>query len=103
MNSRKYHLHDGKNGAALAIRVTSGAMKNAVVGVLDDGTVKIQLKSPIKGGDANQVLVEYLAEILEIQWAQIEIVAGESGRDKLVSLLDLDAGTVQRRIIKNIK
>ena len=103
MNSRKYHLHDGKKGAALAIRVTSGAMKNAVVGVLDDGTVKIQLKSPIKGGDANQVLVEYLAEILEIQWAQIEIVAGESGRDKLVSLLDLDAGTVQRRIIKNIK
>ena len=51
---------------------------------------------------ANEALVKFLAEILEISHSQIEIVAGLAGRDKLVSILDIDAGTVQDRIIKRM-
>jgi len=102
VTSREYHLHDGKKGSALAIRVTTRARKNEIVEILNDGTVKIRLKSPSTTDEANLVLINYLAEILKIPPSKIEIVAGESGRDKLVTILDLDANKVHERILLNI-
>ncbi len=103
MAARKYKLHDGKKGAALAIRVTPRASRNEIVEVLADGTIKIRLTAPPVEGKANEALVEFLAEVLEVPPSAIEIVAGVTGRDKLVSILDLDAETVHSRIIRNIQ
>ncbi len=100
MSSREYHLHNGRKGAALAIRVISRARQNEIVEVLSDGTVKVRLKS--SADKANAMLVEFLSTILDVSSANIEIIAGESGRDKLVSVLDLDAGTVHEKILRNL-
>ncbi|MFC1879538.1 DUF167 domain-containing protein [Chloroflexota bacterium] len=102
MTSREFHLHNGKKGAALAIRLITRARKNEIVEVLHDGTVKIRLKAAPVGNKANQALVEFLAEVLKVPAKYIEVVAGEGRRDKLVSVLDLDANTVHERIIRNI-
>lgn len=102
MSSRKFHLHNGKKGSALAIRVTPRARRNEIVGILDDGTIKIRLTSPPVEGKANKALVEFLADVLEVPRSRIEIVAGETGRDKLISILDLDAPTVQERILRKM-
>ncbi len=103
MTDRKYQLHDGKKGAALTIRVTPRASRNEIIEVLDDGTVKIRLTAPPVEGKANAALVEFLAKVLEVPPTKIEIVAGATGRDKLVSILDLDAETVHARILKNLQ
>jgi uncharacterized protein YggU (UPF0235/DUF167 family) len=102
VTSRQFHLHDGKRGAALAIRLITRARKNEIVEILNDGTVKIRLDAVPVENKANQALVSYLAEVLETSANKIEVVAGEVGRDKLVSVLDLDASTVHERIIRNI-
>ena len=102
MASRDFHLHDGQKGAALAIRVITRARRNEIVEVLSDGTVKVRLKAPPVEGKANQALVEFLAQILEVPKSRVEIVAGETRRDKLVSVLDLDAETVHDRIVRNL-
>jgi uncharacterized protein len=103
MAPRKYQLHDGKKGAALAIRVTPRASRNEIVEVLADGTIKIRLIAPPVEGKANEALVDFLAQVLKVPKTAIEIVAGTTGRDKLVSILDLDAETVHARIIQNIQ
>ena len=103
MGSRKYHLHDGKKGAALAIRVTPRASHNEIVEILSDGTVRIRLTAPPVEGKANEALVEFLSNILDVAPSRIEIVAGVTGRDKLVSILDLDAESVHTRILQNIQ
>ncbi len=103
MDLRKYHLHDGIKGAALAIRVTPRASHNEIVEVLSDGTVKIRLTAPPVEGKANTALVQFLADVLDVPAAHIEIVAGATGRDKLVSIQDLDTETVHNRILKNMK
>jgi uncharacterized protein len=103
MGSRQYHLHDGKKGAALAIRVTPRASHNEIVEILSDGTVRIRLTAPPVEGKANEALVEFLSKILDIAPSRIEIVAGMTGRDKLVSILDLDAESVHARILQNIQ
>jgi uncharacterized protein (TIGR00251 family) len=99
MSSRQYHLHNGKKGSALAIRVTPRASRNEISEILSDGTVKIRLTAPPVEGKANQALIEFLADVLEVPRARIEIVAGTTGKDKLVSILDLDAETVHERIL----
>lgn len=103
MTPRKYHLHNGQKGAALAIRVTPRASRNEIVEVQMDGTVRIRLTAPPVEGQANKALIDFLSEVLEIPPSKIEIVAGTSGRDKLVSILDMDSETVHNKIIKHLK
>ncbi len=102
MASRQFHLHNGKKGAAIAVRVTPRASKNEISDILDDGTVKIRLTASASESKINQALIDFLASILEIPAASIEIVAGAVGKDKLVSILDLDASIVQQRILRKI-
>jgi uncharacterized protein (TIGR00251 family) len=102
MSSRQYHLHNGQKGSALAIRVTPRASRNEISEILSDGTVKIRLTAPPLDGKANQALIEFLADILNVPRTRIEIVAGMTGKDKLVSILDLDAETVHERILSRL-
>jgi uncharacterized protein (TIGR00251 family) len=95
----KHRFHNGKKGAALAIRVTPRAKKNEVSGIMDDGTIKIRLIAPPVEGKANASLIKFLAEILGVSRSKIEIIAGESGRDKLISILDMDSRTAQEKIL----
>jgi hypothetical protein len=103
MSARKFRIHDGKRGAALAIRVTPRAKRNEVSEILEDGTIKIRITAPPVEGKANRALIEFLAEILDVPGSQIEIVAGDTGRDKLVSVFNMDAETVGRRIAERLE
>ncbi len=102
MSPRNFHLHDGKKGAALAIRVTPRARRNEIVEILSDGTVRIRLTAPPVEDKANQALVKFLAEILAVPTSRIEIVAGISGRDKLVSILEMEVEDVHRKILDHL-
>jgi uncharacterized protein (TIGR00251 family) len=102
MAHRDYHLHDGKTGAALALRVTPRASKNEIVEILSDGTVKVHLTAPPVEGKANEALLKFLAEILGVPISHLEIVAGAGGRDKLVSVTDMDSSALHKKIIEHI-
>lgn len=98
MRKRNYRLHDGKKGAALAIRVTPRSSRNWIVGVMDDGTVKVNLTAPPAEGKANEALIKLLADALDIAPSKLEIIAGATGREKLISILDLTADEVNDKI-----
>jgi uncharacterized protein (TIGR00251 family) len=102
MPRKEYHLHDGKNGSALAIRVTPRASKNSIKEIMAGGTIKISLTAPPVDGSANEALVRFLADLLDVSLSKVEIVAGAAGRDKLVVILGMDAQSVQEIIKKKI-
>ena len=102
MPKREFHLHDGKKGSAIAIRVTPRASDNKITEVLDDGTVKIHLSAPPVDNEANEQLIDFLSDVLSVAKSRIEIVAGTTGRDKLVSILDIDLETVQQRLLAHM-
>ncbi len=102
MPKRRYALHGGQKGSALAIRVTPRASRNEISEILSDGTVKIRLTAPPVEGKANAALIAFLAEVIGVPQSKIEIVAGETGRDKLVSILDTDPNTVHQRILQHL-
>lgn len=101
--TRKYVLHGGQRGSALAVRVTPRASQNQIVGVLNDGTIKVHLASEPGDDELNGELVSYLAEVLGVPNSRLEVVAGENGRDKLVSVLDMDVETAHQRILSRME
>jgi uncharacterized protein (TIGR00251 family) len=103
MADRDFRLHDGKKGAALAVRVTTRASKNQIVGAMSDGTIKIRITAAPVEGQANNELVKFLSDVLDVAKSRIEIVAGETGRDKLISVLDMDAETLHKKIVEGIQ
>ncbi|HMD82593.1 MAG TPA: DUF167 domain-containing protein [Anaerolineales bacterium] len=102
MADRKFNLHSGQKGAALAVRVTPRASRNEIVEMLDDGTIKVRIAAPPADDEANTALIEFLAEILGVPKSRLDIVAGASGRDKLISVLDMDVETAHQRIVAHL-
>jgi len=102
MSDREFNLHDGQVGSALAIRITPRAINNEVAEVLDDGTIKVRLASSPADNEVNEVLLAYLAEILGVPSSQLAIVAGTSGRDKLISIVNMDVDTAHKRILAHL-
>jgi uncharacterized protein (TIGR00251 family) len=102
MSPRKFHLHDGRKGAALAVRVTPRASKNEIMEVLSDGTVKVHVTAPPANGQANEALLKFLGQVLGVAPSRLEVVAGATGRDKLISVTDMDAATVHKKIVEHL-
>jgi uncharacterized protein (TIGR00251 family) len=102
MANRNYQFHGGRRGIALAIRVIPRAKTDEVSEIMADGTIKIRLKAPPVEGKANQALVKLLSKVLEVPQNTIEIIGGETRRNKLVAVLDVDPVAVQAKISQHI-
>jgi len=95
-------MHGGQKGSALAIRVTPRASSNEIAEVLDDGTIRVRLAAPPTDNEANEALLVYLSEILGVAKSRLDIVAGNVGRDKLISIVDMDVNTAHQRIVAHL-
>lgn len=95
---RRFKLHNGKKGAALTIRVTPRSRKTEFGGVMEDGTIRVRVAAPPVEGKANTALVKFLAKVLGVRKNRIDIVAGEKGLDKIISILDMSAADAEQRI-----
>lgn len=95
---RKFKLHNGKLGAALTIRVTPRSRKTEFGGLMENGTLRVRVAAPPVEGKANAALVKFLSKVLGVRRNRIEIVAGQKGLGKIISILDLSAEDAERRI-----
>jgi uncharacterized protein YggU (UPF0235/DUF167 family) len=98
MNTSKFDFTDMRGGAALAVRIVPHSQRNEIDRILSDGTIKIKVKTSQIDENTNTELINFLAEILDVNQSEMEIVAGVSGRKKLVSIYGLDSETVNQRI-----
>ncbi len=98
MENRKFRLHDGKRGVALAVRVTPRSSRNEITEIQSDGTVKVRLTAAPNEAEANKMLVAFMAEVLGVPTKNIDIVAGATGHDKLISVMDMDSQEVHDRL-----
>ncbi len=95
---RDFRITEAKSGAAFTVRVVTRARRREIVGINDDGSLRIRLTSAPIEGKANEELVEFLAEKLGVAKSRIEIVAGHTGREKLISVDGLSPDVVNARL-----
>ena len=70
-----------KEGCILPVRAQPGARRSGVVGE-HGGALKIAVNAPPEGGRANKALIELLSDILPVKRSQIELLSGQTSREK---------------------
>ncbi len=102
-DDRKFKLHHGQVGAAITVRVHPRSKQNKIREILKDGTIDLNLTASNTDQDINNSLIVFLTQILGNKKGDIEIIAGQQGLDKLITILNLDADEVQTKIMNYLK
>ena len=77
----------GQERHLLAIRVKPNAPRTRVLGVNKDrATLEIALHAPPRDGEANDELLRFLRETLDVPRANLTLVSGLRSREKVVEV-----------------
>jgi len=85
--------------AILQVRVQPRASQNALVG-WQAGALKVRLTAPPVEGAANVALVAFLAEQLQVRRSEIELLSGDTGRNKRLGIRSLSAEELDARLAR---
>ena len=86
-----------RDEAILAVRVTPGAKRNAVT-AFKEGVWNIKIAAPPVEGRANEELVAFLSKKLDIRRSSLNVIKGQSSRNKLVSVSGMSQKEIARRL-----
>lgn len=81
----------------LRLRVSPGSGRAEIVGRHGDGW-KVRVTAPPEHGRANDAVVRLVADTLALPLASVTIVSGHGARDKIVELIGLGPGLVERHL-----
>lgn len=90
-------LTSGKNGAVLWVRVQPRARRAGLEGFHGD-LLKVALTAPPVEGAANEALVRFLAAGMHVPPSSVQVVVGQSSREKAVEFRGLDLETAAKRL-----
>jgi uncharacterized protein len=83
-------------GVRFAVRLTPRGGADRVEGVVD-GVLRARVSAPAVDGAANNALVRLVADDLGVARRDVRIVAGASGRQKLVVVDGVDVDVIAAR------
>lgn len=97
--NRKFEITDAARGAAFGVRVVTRAQHSEIVGVQDDGTLRVRLVAAHPGQpEANDELIFLLAGALGVEPERIAVVAGDGAPDKLMSVEGVSTADLEARL-----
>ena len=80
-----------------AVRLTPRGGADRVEGVNREGALQARVAAPPVGGAANAALIRLIADELDVARSSVRLVAGASGRLKLIVVEGISAETVTAR------
>ena len=88
-----------KNGSVtFKVRVQPRASRTELAGE-HAGALKLRLAAPPVNGKANEACRRFLADLLDVPLNAVEIVNGESSRDKRIRVRGITAEQVRSRLL----
>jgi uncharacterized protein (TIGR00251 family) len=74
------------------VQITPNARKSEVIGVQED-VLKIKLQAQPIEGKANEALVRFLADMLDVPKSAVTITHGHTGRRKTIEIAAIEVTT----------
>jgi uncharacterized protein len=84
----------GEKHVRITVRVTPRSSKNSLA--WEQNTLKVHLTAPPVDGAANEALIAFLAQCLNVPKRYIQIVSGLSGRQKIVEIASITEVDIDR-------
>ena len=91
------HSGRGEESATVNVHVLPRASRAGVAGLLGDA-VRIRLTAPPLENRANEALVRFLSNSLDVPRPSVTIVAGMRGRKKIVRVAGISRADLFRRL-----
>ncbi len=68
------------------VKVIPGSPKTEIREEMADGTIKIAIAAQAEKGEANQVMINFIAKALGVRKYQVKIISGLTDKNKLVKV-----------------
>ncbi len=94
-------LRETASGVSFPVRVQPRARRTEITGFMgegDDAVLKIALAAPPVDGKANEALIRFFADLLEVSRSAVEILSGGQSRHKVVRIAGVKAEWVRARL-----
>jgi uncharacterized protein (TIGR00251 family) len=90
-------LTEHAEGVVLPVRAQPGARRAGIQGERN-GALKVAVTAPPEDGRANDALVELLREKLRLKRSQVELIAGQTSRDKRFLIRGVSLAELRKRL-----
>jgi len=76
------------NDIIIKAKIVPGSPKNKIIGAYNDA-LKIAITAPPVEGKANKKCIAYLAKYFDIAKSKIEIISGQTSKNKLIKIYNI--------------
>lgn len=76
------------NDIIIKVKIVPGSSKNKIIGAYNDA-LKISIAAPPIEGKANKKCIAYLAKYFDVAKSKIEIISGQTSKNKLIKIYDI--------------
>ena len=73
----------------LRLKARPGAPQTEFKAIMDDETIKVDIAAPAEAGRANEALISWLAQELDVNRNSVRVISGAGERLKLVKIIKL--------------
>ena len=87
-------LKETKDGLVVTLKISPNASKNEII--KNEEGIKVKITAQPVDGRANKALTEYLAKQLKIPKTSIEIIRGETSKEKTLRLKVFDNSKIEQ-------
>jgi len=86
-------IKETDTAVTIRVRAQPRAPRTEIIGE-HDGALKMKLAAPPLNGKANEECRRFLAKLLDVSATSVEIISGETSRDKIVRIKNISARRV---------
>ena len=94
-------IKDVENGLIIKIKIVPNSSKNDII--LEEGFIKVKITAQPIENKANKALIEYLSKQFKIPKTNIEIIKGDTSKEKTLMLKTQDENKKAEIITKLTK
>jgi uncharacterized protein (TIGR00251 family) len=93
-----FELNEKDGAVTIKVKVQPRAPRTEIVGE-HAGAIKLRLAAPPVDGKANEECRRFLAKLFEVSATSVEIISGDSSRDKVIRIRSISA----RRVLEALR
>jgi uncharacterized protein (TIGR00251 family) len=91
-------ISDREDSVRFTVHAKPRARRTEILGV-KDGALHVAVAAPPVDGEANAELARGLAEVFGVRARDVAVVAGQSGKRKIVEVRGIDAASARERLL----